>query len=108
MARIAVDEIDNRLSIWGLSTYGDRTSRLSSLLEPRLLHLVGLSPRSRNIGGALPLCNRRFHLRMGAVTAVGTNRTNRTGLTMSVVRGRPECAGRPARSRWCKSITMKE
>jgi hypothetical protein len=20
----------------------------------------------------------------------------------------PECAGRPARSRWCKSITMKE
>jgi len=30
------------------------------------------------------------------------------GLTMSVVRGRPECAGRPARSRWCKSITMKE
>ena len=22
--------------------------------------------------------------------------------------GRPECAGRPARSRWCKSITMKE
>ena len=27
---------------------------------------------------------------------------------MSVYRGRPECAGRPARSRWCKSITMKE
>ena len=23
-------------------------------------------------------------------------------------RGKPECAGRPARSRWCKSITMKE
>ena len=22
--------------------------------------------------------------------------------------GKPECAGRPARSRWCKSITMKE
>jgi NAD(P)-dependent dehydrogenase (short-subunit alcohol dehydrogenase family) len=22
--------------------------------------------------------------------------------------GRAECAGRPARSRWCKSITMKE
>jgi hypothetical protein len=38
----------------------------------------------------------------------GTNRTNRAGLMMSVVRGRPECAGRPARSRWCKSITMKE
>jgi MFS family permease len=29
-------------------------------------------------------------------------------LRMSVHRGRPECAGRPARSRWCKSITMKE
>jgi hypothetical protein len=27
---------------------------------------------------------------------------------MSEVGGRPECAGRPARSRWCKSITMKE
>jgi hypothetical protein len=23
-------------------------------------------------------------------------------------RGKAECAGRPARSRWCKSITMKE
>ena len=22
--------------------------------------------------------------------------------------GNPECAGRPVRSRWCKSITMKE
>ena len=22
--------------------------------------------------------------------------------------GKAECAGRPARSRWCKSITMKE
>jgi hypothetical protein len=22
--------------------------------------------------------------------------------------GKPECAGRPARSRWCKSITMKK
>ena len=85
MARIAVDEIDNRLSICGLSTYGDRTSWLSSLFELRLLHFVGLSPRSRNIGGALPLCNRRFHLRMRAMTAVGTNRTNRTVLTMSVI-----------------------
>jgi hypothetical protein len=27
---------------------------------------------------------------------------------MSVYWGRTECAGRPARSRWCKSITMKE
>jgi hypothetical protein len=35
-------------------------------------------------------------------------RTNRAGLMMSVHRGGPECAGRPARSRWCKSITMKE
>jgi hypothetical protein len=25
-----------------------------------------------------------------------------------VMVGNPECAGRPARSRWCKSITMKE
>jgi len=24
------------------------------------------------------------------------------------IKYRPECAGRPARSRWCKSITMKE
>jgi hypothetical protein len=27
---------------------------------------------------------------------------------MSDVGGKAECAGRPARSRWCKSITMKE
>ena len=27
---------------------------------------------------------------------------------MSPCRGRAECAGRPARSRWCKSIMMKE
>jgi hypothetical protein len=38
----------------------------------------------------------------------GTKQTSRPGLIMSVHRGRPECAGRPARSRWCKSITMKE
>ena len=31
-----------------------------------------------------------------------------TGLWMSVAGVKPECAGRPARSRWCKSITLKE
>ena len=39
---------------------------------------------------------------------IGMNRTDRAGLAMSVDWGKPECAGRPARSRWCKSITMKE
>jgi hypothetical protein len=34
--------------------------------------------------------------------------TCRPALNMSGYRGGPECAGRPARSRWCKSITMKE
>jgi hypothetical protein len=38
----------------------------------------------------------------------GTFETCRRTVTMSVYRGRAECAGRPARSRWCKSITMKE
>jgi hypothetical protein len=38
----------------------------------------------------------------------GTFETCPPILRMSVHRGRPECAGRPARSRWCKSITMKE
>jgi len=38
----------------------------------------------------------------------GTKRTCRADLMMSVHGGRAECAGRPARSRWCKSITMKE
>ena len=28
--------------------------------------------------------------------------------SMSAAGGKAECAGRPARSRWCKSITMKE
>ena len=41
-------------------------------------------------------------------SACGTKRINRTALKMSVDWGKPECAGRPARSRWCKSITMKE
>jgi kumamolisin len=27
---------------------------------------------------------------------------------ISISCGAPECAGRPARSRWCKSIAMKE
>src|SRR5258707_15765478 len=34
--------------------------------------------------------------------------TCRGGQRRSVVGGKAECAGRPARSRWCKSITMKE
>jgi hypothetical protein len=43
-----------------------------------------------------------------ARSGIGTFETCRQTLRMSVHRGRPECAGRPARSRWCKSITMKE
>ena len=38
----------------------------------------------------------------------GTFETCPPILRMSVHRGKPECAGRPASSRWCKSITMKE
>jgi hypothetical protein len=41
-------------------------------------------------------------------SAVGTFEKCRRTVTMSVYRGKAECAGRPARSRWCKSITMKE
>jgi hypothetical protein len=41
-------------------------------------------------------------------SAVGPNAKYGAGLKRSAYRGRPECAGRPARSRWCKSITMKE
>src|ERR1700730_14630604 len=37
----------------------------------------------------------------------GPHRRNPALVLMSAVKGRPECAGRPARSRWCKSITMK-
>jgi hypothetical protein len=45
---------------------------------------------------------------MRAMPLLGTFETCPPILRMSVHRGRPECAGRPARSRWCKSITMKE
>src|SRR5882672_7350931 len=41
-------------------------------------------------------------------SSVGTFETCRRALNLSAYRGGPECAGRPARSRWCKSITMKE
>jgi len=51
--------------------------------ELTLRHFEGLSPRSRNIGGAL-LCDRRFQPGMRAMTAVGTKRTSRAGLAMSV------------------------
>jgi hypothetical protein len=51
--------------------------------ELTLLHFEGLSPRSRNIGGAL-LCDRRFQLGMRAMTAVGTFRTLLLELRMSV------------------------
>jgi hypothetical protein len=40
------------------------------------------------------------------VTAVAP--TYSLTVTLKPVRGNSECAGRPARSRWCKSITMKE
>src|SRR4030081_2369906 len=41
----------------------------------------------------------------GHGSGCGTFETCRRTLNMSAFRGRPECAGRPARSRWCKSIT---
>ena len=65
-------------------------------------------------GPALTACSCRRGDRMSGLIAVvhmsldGTFETCPQILRMSVHRGRPECAGRPARSRWCKSITMKE
>jgi len=53
-------------------------------------------------------CHLSGRIVIESMSLLGTKRTSRAGLIMSVVRGRPECAGRPARSRWCKSITMKE
>src|ERR1700682_6805632 len=41
------------------------------------------------------------------MSAAGTFETCRRPVRMSAYRGRPECAGRPARSRWCKSITIR-
>src|SRR3981189_2255838 len=39
---------------------------------------------------------------------IGTFETYQPARKLAAYGGRPECAGRPARSRWCKSITMKE
>ena len=39
---------------------------------------------------------------------MGTKPTYRDVRFESAFRGKAECAGRSARSRWCKSITMKE
>jgi hypothetical protein len=42
------------------------------------------------------------------LAVIGTFATCQLYRAMSDFKGNPECAGRPARSRWCKSITMKE
>jgi hypothetical protein len=51
-------KLTSAFQICGRSTYGDSTSA-SVHFELTLLHVEGLSRRSRNIGGAL-LCDRRF------------------------------------------------
>jgi len=67
-----------------------------------------LSPRGYGIGTAhLAVIDRHFRI-LTATAAVGTNRTSPDVRLESAFGGRAECAGRPARSRWCKSITMKE
>jgi len=60
-----------------------------------------------------PVADRRSRMPRGGfgatnMTAIGTFETCRTLRSMSAFGGKAECAGRPARSRWCKSITMKE
>jgi hypothetical protein len=57
--------------------------------ELTLRHFEGLSPRSRNIGGAL-LCDRRFQLGMRAMTAIGTNAKCRLRRAMSEFEGKAE------------------
>ena len=52
------------------------------------LHFEGLSPRSRNIGGALR-CDRRFQLGVRAMTAVGTSRQLLQRDTLAVIGGKP-------------------
>ena len=54
-------------------------------------HAQGNRLGQPNIGGAL-LCDRRFQLRMRAMTAVGTFETCPLILRMSVHRGGPEVA----------------
>jgi hypothetical protein len=42
------------------------------------------------------------------MAAIGTFETSGNVRYSVAIGGKAECAGRPARSRWCKSITMKE
>jgi hypothetical protein len=55
------------------------------------LHFEGLSPRSRNIGGALR-CDRRFQLGVRAMTAVGTFETSRDVRSMVALEGKADIA----------------
>ena len=69
MAQIAGGEIDQRLSFCDPVNLWRPNLRPQVHFELTLLHFEGLSPRSRNIGGAF-LCDHRFQLGMRAMTAV--------------------------------------
>jgi hypothetical protein len=58
--------------------------------------------RYEDTTGCLPLLDDRV------MSPIGTKRHKTMSALMSAPGGKAECAGRPARSRWCKSITMKK
>ena len=62
-----------------------------------LLENRAYSPENFLNGGAKDFCN-----------TIGTKPKWLNVCCCAAVGGKAECAGRPARSRWCKSITMKE
>ena len=63
----------------------------------RRVKAAALTERPTGSSVAADFCNK-----------IGTKRTWCDVRSQSAIRGKAECAGRPARSRWCKSITVKE
>jgi retron-type reverse transcriptase len=83
----------------GIVTVSDKGTGQGSVISPLLANLY--------LHYVFDLWAERWRRREAAGDS-GTFETCRPTLRTSVDWGRPECAGRPARSRWCKSITMKE
>src|ERR1700731_3156791 len=94
------------------------TKRLGSMMAQRGLSVS--QPRMRadthdgpeqmlHVRGLIHCCSSHVHRSWSFCLAThGPGHTCRLALKLSAYGDRPECAGRPARSRWCKSITMKE
>jgi NADP-dependent 3-hydroxy acid dehydrogenase YdfG len=85
--------------------------RIERLIDTNLLGSIvfakAVIPRMRKQGGGriLQISSEQSQMAYPGMSVYATTKWGIEGFFEGVI---PECAGRPARSRWCKSITMKE